>query len=88
MERRVRSVPLGNGSTRHHVTILDEPSSRGDRVRQHAFIAEVVNNGPFNGMWHCGPIPWQKMTAQHDGTRWTIQMEAIEGEPAVITRRG
>lgn len=85
MDRRIRSVDVGGGR-RHHVTILDDPSPRGDRIRQHAFLTEVVVNGPYNGLWNCGPIPWQKMSCSHNGTQWVIEMEATEGEVAVTTR--
>ncbi len=87
MERKIRSVDVG-GIRRHHVTIFGDPSSPGDRVAQHVFMTEVVVNGPSNGLWNCGPIPWQKMRSFYNGTQWVIEMEATEGEIAVVTRIG
>jgi hypothetical protein len=86
MEKRYRWVDVGGGK-RHHVTLLDAPSRPGDRVRQHAFLSEFVNDGVFNGLMNCGPIPFQRMKMDHNGTQWCIELEATEGELGVTTRR-
>lgn len=79
MTKQYTPVPIGNG-VRHRMVLTDEPSSGAQIApRQHAFLADWVNNGIFNGLFRCGPIPFQTMNMIHKGGAWVITMEAVEG---------
>lgn len=78
MERTVRNIPL-DGETRHLVTIKDDPSYGPDvQTRQFAFLQDLVVNGVFNKLLHCGPVPFDVFRMYHDGQCWVVEMEALE----------
>lgn len=78
MNRSVRKVTL-DGQVRHHSTIRDEPSDGPNiRTRQFEFLNELVVNGIFQKLLHCGPIPFDTFKMYHDGSSWVVDMEALE----------
>lgn len=78
MHRLYTKVNIGNG-VRHRVVLTDEPSVGAEIVsRQVEFLQGWVNDGLFTGLYHCGPLPFQKMAMHHNGHGWVIVMEATE----------
>ncbi len=79
MTKTVRLVPVGDESVRHHVTIRDVESTGPDiSTRQFAFLNDLVVNGIYNNLMHCGPLPFQTFRMFHDGRSWVVEMEALE----------
>lgn len=79
MTRKNTQVNIASG-VRYTSTIQDEVLSEGSqiRIRQHAMLSELVNDGVFTGMLNCGPIPFQKLRMEHVSGYWTIYLEATE----------
>ena len=79
MQKQYVAVPIGD-ATRHRVTLRDVPS-QGSEIpgRQFLFLQDLINNGVYNGLLACGPIPFQTLSIKHDGNCWVITMEAVEG---------
>jgi len=78
MNRTVRNVRLDD-QTRHHSSISDVPSSGPNiRTRQFQFLTELVTDGIFQRLLHCGPIPFDTFKMYHNGTCWVVDMEALE----------
>lgn len=78
MERRVRTIPMGEGAVRYRVTILDDPSAPGSREEwlwRARFLQEFAAQP---ALWECGTQQFTKMVMKHDGTRWIIELEAEE----------
>jgi hypothetical protein len=80
MKKDYTKVPIGDG-IRHTVILRDEPSDGSQiHARQMQFLQDFANNGPFTGLFACGPVPFTVMTMRHDGTSWVIRMEAVENQ--------
>ena len=80
MDRTLKTTDLGSyGGKRHAVLIKDRPSQGTTiKARQFEFLQEVVGQGFYNGLLNCGPIPFETFVMRHDGTCWTIELEAVE----------
>lgn len=78
MTRTVRNIRL-DGQVRHHTTISDDPSSGPEiKSRQFNFLNDLVVNGIYQKLLHCGPLPFDSFKMYHDGTAWVVEMEALE----------
>jgi hypothetical protein len=63
---------------RYLKAITDDPSvTKFDKItRKFEFLREVIENGLYNGLLNCGPLAFEKLRMEHNGTSWVINLEA------------
>lgn len=71
------TIPRG-GCTRYIRTITDDPTSNDfDKLqRKFQFLISLVNDGIYTGILSCGPVTFDKLYMEHNGTSWVIKLEA------------
>lgn len=79
MKRIAKTVDMGI-RTRYTVTLLDVESQTSTDIasRRIAFLQEIANDGPYNGMIKVGPNVFQRLKMWHNGTQWVIELESEE----------
>jgi TRAP-type uncharacterized transport system substrate-binding protein len=79
MDKRVTSIPL-EGAIRHRAVIVDIPSEGMQKlIRKREFLADLINNGFYNGLMNCGPVTFDVIKRyEHVNGCWVMELEAIE----------
>ncbi len=79
MNRTLTSVKLDDKSVRHRVRIESDPCETPLLKKQHQLM--LLDNFATNpSLTDCGPVPFQKMVMQHNGTLWVVELEATVQE--------
>jgi len=74
-----KPVDLGDGDTRYSAIVRDIPSEgQGIHTRRFQFLQELAQDGMFNGVLNCGPVPFDTLRIRHDGEAWVAEIEAVE----------
>jgi hypothetical protein len=63
--------------TRYLKIITDEPSTTEHTKveRKFKFLTEIVDS-MYSGVLNCGPMAFDKLAMEHNGTAWVIKLEA------------